>query len=161
MMPEIEDELRSEFPIALRDVAVIECGDGWHELVRDCADAAERATIALVGIKEKFGELRVDLQGGEIPKSVVDAVESAELRSRTTCEVCGAPGGLQVVNGWALTRCNVHDPSLRESRIAEVAEFLRGKKALAEQGVTVDRFEFDVTADEFEEAVRRAKASKP
>lgn len=39
--------------------------------------------------------------------------------------------------------------------------FLRDKETLAAQGVTVDRFEFDATADEFAEAVRRVQASKP
>jgi len=48
-------------------------------------------------------------------------------------------------------------PADRENRITEVGSFLRDKEALAKQGVTVDRYAVDATADEFEEAVRPVK----
>lgn len=158
MIEDLEDQLRLEFPIAMREVPFIECGGGWGELIRECVAAAERASIPLDQIKEKYGELRVYVGGdGVAPANLKKAIKSAEARSRTICEICGAAGAWQVVNRFALTRCKVHDPKFRENRIAEVVSFLRDKEALAKQGVTIDRYVFDATADEFEEAVRRAK----
>lgn len=117
MTPDVEDALRCEFPTALREVQVIECGDGWRELIRECAGAAERASILLDGIKEKYGELRVGVQSGEMLANVLQAIESAEARSRTVCEVCGAAGELEVFEGWARTRCKPHHPKFRTASL--------------------------------------------
>lgn len=69
------------------------CGDGWFsilwELSRAISGHAERAGLDPVvrQVKEKFGELRVYVEGGddEIERLVEEAVEL----SRGTCGACG------------------------------------------------------------------------
>lgn len=88
MVEDVEDQLRSEFPIAMREVPFIECGGGWGELIRECVAVAERAAIPLAQIKEKYGELRVYVGGdGVAPENLKNAIESADARSRAICEI--------------------------------------------------------------------------
>jgi hypothetical protein len=87
-----------------------ECGDGWTGLIyRLSAAITQHASAAgldpvAVQVKEKYGELRIYVDGGD---DVVDQlVDEAEAASSAICEVCGEPGTLRV-KGWMKTRCEV------------------------------------------------------
>lgn len=59
----------------------------------------------IVQVKEKFGALRVYLEGGtNTPRGIA---EMAEKMSETTCEVCGNKGELYTI-GWYKTLCYEH-----------------------------------------------------
>lgn len=73
--------------------AWVSCGEGWHSIVTelDAALVAAVPDIRYLQIKEKFADLRVYTTHDGNPD--IDALTSAaELRSRETCEVCGAAG---------------------------------------------------------------------
>ena len=88
--------------------------DGWRDLLeRACARIL--ATVHLHGglfrlteISEKYGSLRLGWEGSLSPEAaalVEEAVDLAEARSATTCEVCGEPGALRA-GDWLATRCD-------------------------------------------------------
>ncbi len=91
-------------------------GDGWRDLLeRACARV--RAAIRLKGgsfrvtqICEKYGTLRFCWEGTlsrEAAGRVEEAIDLAEARSATTCDVCGELGALRA-GDWLATRCDVH-----------------------------------------------------
>ena len=67
-------------------------------------------------VKEKFGTLRVYVSFDRIdadglnpnPKALRSLVDAAVVASGVTCYVCGAPGEMRKVGGWATVRCNAH-----------------------------------------------------
>ncbi len=82
-------------------------GDGWVPLLRELLTGLKAQGYDLAGIaqiKEKFGGLRVYLDGSPTPEN--DAlVAAAEAKSAVTCEQCGEPGTLRKAGWWA-TRCD-------------------------------------------------------
>jgi len=90
-----------------------ECGDGWYEIVYNLFERLEPLVAGLdssylhfqvVQGKEKFGELRIYLNGStdEMDQVINDAIST----SKRTCEECGQPGTLQHgVSGWMKTLC--------------------------------------------------------
>jgi hypothetical protein len=91
-------------------------GDGWRELLqRACvriqaAVQADGGSFKFSQIKEKYGTARLYWDGGLSPEAAVrveEAIDLAEARSATTCEVCGDPGRLYG-GGWLTTRCARH-----------------------------------------------------
>ena len=111
MSPEHDRALCEAFPRLYRErhASVMEssmgwgflCGDGWFEIVwelsRAVSEHAARVGLDPVvrSVKEKFGELRVSVEGGdeEIERLVVEAGE----RSRGRCGECG--GSYRVAEG--------------------------------------------------------------
>ena len=78
-----------------------EVGKGWHPLL-DELDAELRETVPgyqVFQVKEKFGELRVYLQGGTFPPAW-EIIEKYTIRSRTVCEYCGEPGTHRQDRWW-------------------------------------------------------------
>lgn len=113
---EMQRELYERYPRFLRrlsgyggrpypiDVYGIECGDGWHVILSNLFAQFEKHIEGLraagvsksrwpraVQVKEKFAVLCVYSKGA-IPQELIDAIDTAEAESRTTCEQCGAPG---------------------------------------------------------------------
>lgn len=91
----------------------MEIGLGWHGLVRQMSEELKDLDVQYAQVKEKFGVLRVYLdQGPDLTSADYDkaqaAVEKYEALSATTCETCGKPGSLVVVNGWSSTLCPEH-----------------------------------------------------
>jgi hypothetical protein len=90
------------------------CGYGWYCLIDElCAqiqehvdrNAVEQPTA--IQIKEKFGELRFSIQGGDA--QIRALIISARHRSVEICEVCGGAGKLlERSNKWLHTRCAAH-----------------------------------------------------
>lgn len=95
--------------------AVIDCGYGWSELIRECDSAlfAEDPNYTISQIKEKFGGLRfyfnpTDMKQYSRLSSIVMAVEEKSLE---TCETCGEPGYRRRWrgNGYMYTSCDEHE----------------------------------------------------
>ena len=88
-------------------------GVGWFDLVRkldsDISKLVPNYTIDQ--IKEKFGGLRYYI--GSVPSDVFDEVHElirdAEDKSMDICDVCGDSGRLIGINGWMVTRCEIHE----------------------------------------------------
>lgn len=117
---------------------LITVGPGWHALVEEFCGQAQSILRAhdqisswyIRQIKEKFGGLRIYIRPIAEPLNVDWHSESlhdinrpqptpvqellSQLRSQiteranVTCEECGGPGGLRVLNGWYRTLCNEH-----------------------------------------------------
>lgn len=90
--------------------------EGWRDLLeRACAriHAAVRlhgGSLRVTQISEKYGTLRFNWEGSLSPEAaarVQEAVDLAEARSATTCEVCGDPGMLRA-GDWLATLCDAH-----------------------------------------------------
>jgi hypothetical protein len=86
---------------------------GWRRLVGELGERLEAiagGSTRLVGAREKFGRLQIDIAGDKTPNVQV-AVAAAEEASTRTCDVCGAPGVLTERGpvGWISVRCPVHD----------------------------------------------------
>lgn len=84
-----------------------EVDDGWFELVRECLErlSAIPEEIEIIQIKEKFGSLRVYLDG---PSEAHQLSEEFSDRSAFVCESCGTPGETRNVHGWYSTLCEPH-----------------------------------------------------
>lgn len=99
-------------------------GEGWFEILWSLfasleklaqADIAEgRPPLRLVQVKEKYGSLRVYVEGG--CDEAVELIDAAETASETICEVCGKPGNIQCIRGWDKCLCPAH---AWESRCSE------------------------------------------
>ena len=86
-----------------------EHGDGWFTIIDklsaditalDKRDGSE--TIAMQ-VKEKYGGLRFYVSGAT--DAVYEVIDTAEVDSLETCEVCGEPGH-QRGTGWIYTLCD-------------------------------------------------------
>lgn len=97
--------------------------DGWAEVVKtlfagiDGLLSDEQAKCFRVEqLKEKFGTLRVyvsfdrvDAEGiNPDPTALRSLVDAAAAASQVTCYVCGAPGEMRKLGGWATVRCDEH-----------------------------------------------------
>lgn len=99
-------------------------GDGWLDVVARLFDRIsvalatepEGTRLAVIDIKEKYGELRFDYfapVGPEAEAAIEEAVLLAELRSECTCDTCGAAGRQRSTLGmsaWIAVRCDEHAP---------------------------------------------------
>jgi hypothetical protein len=86
---------KTRFPTLFQGISPCDftCGLGWKQIVEDlCSklDAARLPALRVIQVKEKFGNLRIYLQGGNDQVSTL--VEEAEALCARTCESCGAPG---------------------------------------------------------------------
>jgi hypothetical protein len=129
MRPDLDAALVRDFPNLYRDrhgdtretrmCDGFSCGDGWEPLIRRMSERIEpfcvNTNLHCAQVKEKFGALRVYLEGtGLIPDEVEAAVDAAALESQRTCEECCAPGIPRGVV-WILTLC-ADCAALAESR---------------------------------------------
>lgn len=82
---------------------------GWatilERLVQDVEGYDLPAGFHWRQIKEKFGKLRAYHSGGE---EVETRVEAAADEASSTCQICGNTGRFRVVDGIALTVCDIH-----------------------------------------------------
>ena len=96
---------------------------GWKEIVGtlfsriDALLNDEQAGwLRVEQIKEKFGTLRVYISFDRIdtdgvnpnPTALRCLVDAAVAASEVTCYVCGAPGEMRKLGGWATVRCDAH-----------------------------------------------------
>ena len=112
-------------PIRTRDGdALVAAGapvveDGWRALIEELcrrldeiAAATARGELALHGIDEKYGELRIDWScldlSDEQHAAIQRVVDNIEQRSRRICGICGCPGVVTERAGWLSARCERH-----------------------------------------------------
>lgn len=99
----------------------IECGQGWYPIIEDMASwlEGEAATLksagktppVIVQVKEKFGTLTIHVNGFPTDRFLSELrprLDAASERSKTVCELCGAPGSLRK-DGHMRTRCDKCD----------------------------------------------------
>ena len=76
---------------------MFECGEGWKGIVTDLCERLEtlaRPQLKIAQIKEKFGDLRVYVEGGD--EAAHALIRKAEACSSTICEWCGAANVLNL-----------------------------------------------------------------
>lgn len=111
----------------------LECQAGWHGIIKRMCDLLiqEHVPVQFEQLKEKFGHLRVywgfaEGTSGEdadrFTPTVQRIVDWACDASASTCEICGAPGSTDTVEGYTSTLCPWHHYSrlrreVREQRI--------------------------------------------
>lgn len=86
------------------------CGPGWHPLIEqlsaDLSDIIRQDDLRrfrVVQVKEKMGELRFYIRGGN--KRALDRISEAARESEITCEGCGRASQIRVIDGWLTTLC--------------------------------------------------------
>jgi len=142
--------------------------DGWRDLLeRACARIreavqADGGSFRATQVKEKYGTLRLYWSGRLSPDArdrVEEAIDLAEARSATTCEICGEPGRLHG-GGWLTTRCAVHAEGRPVVPVEEGFENLHVDYRFA-AGRWLPRYRFyDRCADRFVEAGRPRRRGK-
>ncbi len=112
MSPEHEYRLMQNYPNLFADTFWgFECGDGWFKLIDDlcCCIIAHNDDVRVDQVKEKFGQLRFYVTGGD---RVIDGmIALAEHISGGTCEQCGQEGRMRS-GGWIVTLCDKHSQEL-------------------------------------------------
>jgi len=85
-------------------------GPGWQSLTVPVIDFVLDNGGTVFQIKEKFGALRIYVEGfepGSLRDEVHRRIDEAEDKSLETCEVCGAAGELRS-GRWLKTLCDYH-----------------------------------------------------
>ncbi|HEY8034705.1 MAG TPA: hypothetical protein VIF37_03850 [Methylobacter sp.] len=84
------------------------CGDGWYDLIDTVSILLIRhqPDTCAVQVKEKFGGLR--FYHSSCDDYACGIVSMAERISLITCDVCGVPADVLLINGWLVTRCEAH-----------------------------------------------------
>lgn len=125
MQEELEHKLIIKYPRLFKGITKpltqnlmafgIECGDGWYNILDKLfAKLNKYKDIELMQVKEKFGGLRIYINGVNTKYSdkVYDLIDKAEAKSFKTCEMCGKPGKNQTINNWVYTVCKDHKQQL-------------------------------------------------
>lgn len=123
MSPEIEKQIFDRWPHFFTHKSDIRrsamafgfaCEDGWRDLLwhlftrieqtlGDVGNEAETENFEIVQVKQKFGTLRV--YAHNTSPRIKALIQEAIAESRSTCEMCGAPGKLFQNTGWWVTLC--------------------------------------------------------
>lgn len=90
----------------------VDCGEGWFPLIKPLLkyiedynkEKTEEKKMVVYQIKEKWGRLVIDV--GNYTEEFDKMVQSAEEKSATICEKCGAPASLRKYRGWYKTLCD-------------------------------------------------------
>lgn len=77
-------------------------GKGWHIFIKPIIDACEKENVKIFQIKEKFGTVRIYVEG-KAPEYIHQYIQYAEWLSELVCEDTGKPGSLRDVGGWLRT----------------------------------------------------------
>lgn len=87
------------------DMWSVECDKGWAKLYEPLLLICEEEGVTVFQVKEKFGGLRfyVDIGDNELLGEMID---TAEIMSLNTCEMCGEPGTLKHRGYWLKTLCD-------------------------------------------------------
>jgi len=117
MQKELELKLVEKYPKLFEDYGKsemetcmawgCECGNGWYLILDELFEKLSKfPDIVLAQVKEKFGTLRVYLEGvtSENHTEVYGYVDSATNKSSRTCELCGEIGRLRT-DGWFRVTC--------------------------------------------------------
>jgi len=116
-------DLTKKYPNLYAYNKSITCGPGWYALIDELSSKLEKMIIELdlpkydrpvaTQIKEKYGTLRFYLSTETDEMS--DAIEEADEKSETICEVCGKEGKLYDT-GWYVVRCDKHKKGKQDEK---------------------------------------------
>jgi len=88
--------------------ATSQVGPGWTPLIQRVYNAREAigAPVGIIGVKEKFGGLRIytEYRNDELEEIILEVGKE----SFHVCEECGAKGGLRKKNEVYFTACEFH-----------------------------------------------------
>lgn len=116
------EDLFHSYPRVFKYKPFISVGIGWHSILHETAEKAEKIIDKLYSsdpkrtdipylwdIKEKYGTLRISFNGVPIEYSdeIFKLEDEAEERSASMCETCGKPATL-TSGGWIKTLCPKH-----------------------------------------------------
>ncbi len=95
MQDDLDNKLINDYPSLYRNQAFenygFACGQGWFTIINTISKLLSHdKTIKVQQVKEKLGGLSYHYEGGDDYESGVTMI--AELISKATCEICGAPG---------------------------------------------------------------------
>jgi hypothetical protein len=136
-----------------------EVGEGWRDLLqRACARIraviqADGGTFHATQIKEKYGTLRFYWEGALSPEAdakVEEAIDLAEARSTSTCEICGELGRLHGP-GWLTTRCVAHAEGRRPVEIRPEFENIYIEERFAGDRRVIRCRRYDRETDSFDD----------
>ena len=98
----------------------IEHGYGWYGLTMPIIEEIRLHNntnpdnqIYIDQIKEKFGSLRIYVTGA--PDYLDAMIKKAEYESEYICEICGARGKNERIDGWYRTLCEDHKKARQEA----------------------------------------------
>ena len=81
--------------------------DAVGQLIKD-----SKTVVRVTNIQQKYGGLRIEVDRSLLPADVEarlqEAIDLAEARADSTCELCGAIGQLYDKANWLVTRCELH-----------------------------------------------------
>ena len=80
-----------------------ECGDGWFSIIYESLLLLQDEKFTIVQVKEKFGSLRIYIDGGN--DRVNNVLGFLENQSEITCELCGDLGSIDWSKSWKKCRC--------------------------------------------------------
>lgn len=91
-------------------------GDGWYDILDNLCSKLEKYDIVLAQVKEKFGGLRVYIEGVNEDdwEEVYQMISEAEETSYKVCEYCGKPATLNNERYWWRTVCDGCEEERRE-----------------------------------------------
>ena len=105
-------DLMDRYSNLLKELYYIECNSGW-KTVLDClflnlirheahfTHLEDYVPLSIIQVKEKFGGLRVYMEGGSIDDIRIEAftrlVEAAEKEAYTVCELCGSKQNVKTI----------------------------------------------------------------
>ncbi|MGY6249817.1 hypothetical protein ACXIUS_20060 [Bosea thiooxidans] len=133
-------------------------GDGWADVISRLFDRMSQALtgeppstrIVIIDIKEKYGELRVEVLapvGPETEAVIDEAILLAELRSECTCDECGEPGRMRSTlgqSGWLAVKCDDHQSGYPRT-VGERSPRRRFKDRFGVFEITYDRVADNIT----------------
>ena len=104
------EELKAKYPNIFSYIKHLECESGWKDLIDELCSKMSNTVVA-AQVKEKFGGLRFYVFSGMEEDFI--AIDIAENKSFTICEVCGKVGELKRNgHGWVKTVCTEHGTAL-------------------------------------------------
>lgn len=130
MKKELEEQLVKKYPKLFQDYGgdmsqtcmAWGCshGDGWYGILDELCSELVKYDVVLAQVKEKFGTLRVYINGGNGDnwEEIHDIISKAERASSKTCEHCGGEGELNSDGYWWRTTCGPCDKE-REGKILD------------------------------------------
>ena len=110
MTPERARDLCAKHPSILKEDFYFECDDGWYDLleilfieIEAYCSQFELEYPTASQIKEKFGKLRIYLDGSD--QTIERMVWLTEHMSGRICSICGNKGRMNVVRAWSMVVC--------------------------------------------------------
>ena len=116
----IEKIENSAEPMRPFELFGIEHEYGWYGLTLPIIDEIRRyneqnpdGKICIAQIKEKWG--RLEIYTSASPDYLHKMILKAGYESKHICEICGARGKTQEINGWYWTLCEEHAKAKKEA----------------------------------------------